>query len=432
MFASKNARSFKTICPLKGDEKNKFSHSVEKIKKEVPPELAHLELAELPQKYQNIWYAKQKIKKEEKEEEAKPKPKPKLKRIAQELLELELRERELFLLKLEIVSQELFRLFIPGHPKTRLLVGEENQAEGVISKEVEGCRALPPEGDFRDQAVRITWNAALRSGDIRGLGEIMVIALLLNEIDLRTGNLLLNHLNQIIKIDGDWCFAKLKEKILAGSNFQITENEIASLPFPGNYAANNWIGIIFNGKNAVSPWDPDLSTNPFIRAEVNYALLKVLILPNLLFVRFIQHYARAECIEIFNELMLRKSQLSKAALKNNDFHIYLNDSEQVQKGLLAYLEYLKTFKMTGKNFIFQEEYELEIWKNLDKLLKSKGLPSEWASSMVEKLEQSKNLNSSRSNSPLLQNRLHFQAIASEENHEEAKAEVRSRSRSAPS
>ncbi|HSW71190.1 MAG TPA: hypothetical protein VLH77_04350, partial [Gammaproteobacteria bacterium] len=123
--------------------------------------------------------------------------------------------------------------------------------------------------------------------------------------------------------------------------------------------------------------------------EVNHALLKALILPESLIWCFINHYTSSMCAEIFVELRDRRKQLKKAALENMDFLVYLSNSEQVQKKLLAYIKYLKNFKMTGKKFVFQERDELNMWENMSALLESRGLSSQWSSSKVEELKQSR-------------------------------------------
>lgn len=176
------------------------------------------------------------------------------------------------------------------------------------------------------------------------------IALLLNEVDLKNGNMAINDKNQIVKFDGDWCFAYLRD---SWSGCGITENELKMLPFLGNYNAWNWLGIKNGGVLSGDPLlDKDISTNPQFRAEVNHALLKALVLPNHLIKTFVSTYIpdAKEAKTIYDEFIKRREQLFQAALKNQSFLNYLK-TDKPEKQLAEYANHLKGFKTTKKNYL---------------------------------------------------------------------------------
>ncbi len=300
-----------------------FTHRTQKMTKTIPHTLEKLPKAKLPQKYKALWYVKQ--------------------------------VENALLARREVVAQELFRLLIPGHPKTRLLIDEANLAF-VASKQIQG-QALPSDYPPRKGSLRKVWkrdwNQAILDGRYTGLGQIMLVALFANEFDLKRGNFILDRFGQIIKFDGDYCFADLRNNI---SNNIITEHELASLPYPGGYQPINWLGVIAMGSPLFTPlWSEEISSHWRFRGEVNHALLKVLVLPDELIRIFIHAYVSVPYEEelIYNELIERRNHLFWAAIQNSDFCDYLKQA-QANEALNEYLLYLKQFVTMGKNYLFAE------------------------------------------------------------------------------
>jgi len=294
MFSSKNKSHFTPPVTLSRLESaGALSHAVGKAKKRIPARLAVLDEASLPEKYKYLWYLK--------------------------------KEPDKAVARREVFAQELFRLLIPGHTKTRLVIDERGDTF-VASKHIPGYTRLP--NDLTSNVnIKREWNAKLKNGTYTGLGELTTISLLLNEVDLKNGNIALNDKNQLIKFDGDWCFARLR----AWSGNNITEHEIDMLPFPGNYKPYNWLGIVAENVRRPHPLlDSDISTNPRFRAEVNHALLKALILPEALIKNFIAAYIEdaTEATTLYNEFTDRRNQLAAAAFKNNSFLAYLKQLKQ--------------------------------------------------------------------------------------------------------
>jgi len=332
----------------------RFAHKVIRVRKK--PRKAS---RRLKQKYQNLWYLK--IDKDTFEDYTplsdSDSEQTDLKLSAEEAAD----KNAVF----EVVAQEFFRLFIPSHPKTRLVLDTENDIHYIMSKHVPGYRAL-------DTVNKDELREGIKNGMFTGLGDVLVIALLLNEIDLKFGNLCLNEHNQIIKIDGDRCFARING--FKNKNYYITEADIVSLPFIYDYFAYNWLDLILHEpvglhkqkaiRSEPRSIDVEISSHPRFRAEVNRALLKVILLPDDLIGDFIASYADldSDIAEIYEEVLDRKSQLFKAAVYNQSFRRYLSSMEAV-KLAHDYAEYLKKFKTTGKHTLPMDKYEKEIIHN---------------------------------------------------------------------
>jgi hypothetical protein len=265
----------------------------------------------------------------------------------------------------EVVAQEFFRLFIPCHPKTRLVLNEKNDIHYVISKEVPGY--IPAES-LSKEAIR----EGLKGGIFTGLGDILVIALLLNEVDLKLGNLGLNENGQFIKIDGDRCFAHING--FNHRDYDITAADIEALPYINDYFAFNWLDLIqykyisAKKQKAVrtkpESIDASISSSRAFRAEINRAIFKVILLPDEFFKEFIASYAAIESdIEILHrEIVERKTQLFDAAMRHQSFREFIVGPDS-SKLLREYINDLKRFRTTGKHSLSIEKYESDIIQN---------------------------------------------------------------------
>jgi hypothetical protein len=221
----------------------------------------------------------------------------------------------------ELVIQELFRLLMPQQPKTRIAKNDDNEMF-VMSKEV--ADAVPmsslPKEDLR---------RGLNDGSIHGLGSILVASLVFNEVDVRLPNLMVDKNGQVVKIDGDWTLAAMRDDRFSS---QITAADINALPRIENYTTYNWLDYVeiksLNSAYALQPdktiLGPELQSNPGIRSEINETMLQILTLPNDFFKTFISKYLAdpLEINSIHEELMFTQAQLRKAALKNPSFRDY--------------------------------------------------------------------------------------------------------------
>lgn len=323
--SSKSASHFTEESKLEQkDSSGLFSHPTRKVTKTIPKLFWEVPKENLPAKYKYRWYLKDADSKQRAQS--------------------------------EVIVQELFRLFIPDQPKTRLVISRNGKFY-VASKEIPEHKDLLKEANYTDQE-KIAWNNALRNGTITGIGGLTLFARLFHELDLKNGNVKINYGKKLIKLDGDWGFARLRD----GSISPITAQTIADLPLLGaNDNSWNWLGCKYMGVYTATPiLDPDLSTNPRIRAEINYALLKALVMPDQLIKNFIAHYINepSDAKPIYDEFIDRRNQLRVAAMQNQDFLNYLK-SDQAAPELGEYINYLKTFTTTGKNTLFQTMSEPE-------------------------------------------------------------------------
>ena len=118
---SKKDSEFKVINKLNAEEFKgvTFSHVVHRVNK-LPKNKTTPVLDEKGQpkkKYQSVWFRKE--------------------------------EKDIGVAHTEVIAQELFRLFIPGHPKVRLSRGELGE-NFLLSKEVPGYRCL---GDINPRMI---------------------------------------------------------------------------------------------------------------------------------------------------------------------------------------------------------------------------------------------------------------------------------------
>ncbi len=220
--------------------------------------------------------------------------------------------------KIELLAQEFFRLIIPHQGETRLLENKSTGVHYILSEEVKGYRDLP-QGEAHNFA----------NGHYTGLGQALVTAMFLQEIDLKNGNIGLDEQNRVAKIDGDWCFA---EGRYGGGSYKITPEAIARLPYPQDFYTFNWLDLIMqNTMRAKSQIvNPSLSSSPQFRAEVNQALLMICLLPDSFIGHFVDAYMPAGGERFVHLIKSRRDQLLTSALQNSSFLEYCNSAAALQ------------------------------------------------------------------------------------------------------
>lgn len=218
----------------------------------------------------------------------------------------------------EILAQEFFRVVIPHQPETRMAYRGKNstgkEIYSILSEEVEGYRSLP-----KNQSVKF------ENGTYTGLGQVLVCALFLQEIDLKNGNVGLNKEGQVIKIDGDWSFSGLVE-YYKDCEYKITPQSIELLPYPVDYYVFNWLDLIQeNVKQSKSQIiNPTaLSSAPLFRLEVNQALLKICLIPDCFIESFVNAVTPTGAERFVTLIKNRRDELKQSALQNDSFNEYL-------------------------------------------------------------------------------------------------------------
>ncbi len=237
--------------------------------------------------------------------------------------------------KIEVLAQEFFRLLISHQPETRLTHNQVTGVHYILSEEVIGYRNLP-EGEADNFA----------NGTYRGLGQVMLVSMVLEEVDLKNGNLGLDNRDRVIKIDGDWCFAAYR--IHGKNRYLITPDAILSLPYPSGYYRFNWLDLTIEGadKPTSSIVNPALAQAPKFRSEVNEAMLKICLLPDSFIDKFVDAYMPARGARFANLIKARREQLWFSAIQNPSFQRHLN-SAQAAIDTQSILEQMKSFKAGG-------------------------------------------------------------------------------------
>jgi len=226
--------------------------------------------------------------------------------------------------ELEVLAQELFRLFNPVQPETRLAqmpqpetpLAKASEERYVLSKEISDFHFLPNHSC-----------KAVKNGQISGLGCIMVLALFVEEIDLKPGNVGINAEKKVVKIDGDWCFASSK---IDGpeQDFMITPQVLDALPMPVNESIFNWLDLKKNARKFASSYivDPTLTKDPIFRQEINTAVLQICILSDAFIDQFVGHYLDDGPVKyaIVTILKQHRDEFINSALQNQSFIEFLN------------------------------------------------------------------------------------------------------------
>lgn len=261
----------------------------------------------------------------------------------------------------EIVGQEFFRLIIPHQPETKLLHDPKKNLYYILSEEVKGYKQIP------DNPKHFT------NGVYTGLGQVLVCAAFLQEIDLKNGNIGLDNQGRIIKIDGDWCFAQGRLGNDAEQNIQynFTTETIDSFPYPKDFYAFNWLDIVKSGVKQQESLmiEPELSTSPSFRREINQALLKIMLTPD----KFIENYINAIVPKggqrLINFIKNKKIELRISAQNNTSFQEYLTTS-QAETDANDLITHINSFITNNEKVIPSNEHSMistEVITQLDSI-----------------------------------------------------------------
>jgi hypothetical protein len=237
--------------------------------------------------------------------------------------------------KIEIMAQEFFRLILPHQPETRLLQDPTYGTSFILSEEVPGYRVLPDEP------------AHFTSGRYTGLGQALLISVFLQEIDLKNGNICLDKWDRVIKIDGDWCFAQALPGF-GGCSYGLTPKTIDSLPYPQDFYAFNWLDLVVQDTKfpSSSIVEPALSNSQLFREEVNQAMLKVCLLPDLFIERYVDAIMPAGAQHFIDFIKTRKETLLASAMQNTSFKEYLK-TPKAKEDIVGLIDHMNSFVING-------------------------------------------------------------------------------------
>lgn len=255
--------------------------------------------------------------------------------------------------RLEFLAQEFFRLIASHQPETRAIhapVQSQNSPSRrspvpfyVFSETIRGFSPLP--------ALEYCASQVYKS-----FGKILLVALFLEEIDLKNGNIGLNEEGRVCKIDGDLCFASLilPEKYPQDKSI-ITTATIEALPQLTNDYPYNWLDIRKEGKNSnINPlFAQEISKHPDFRQEINEAILSILLCPE----TYIQNIIKACCpnmeLPLNDFFQTRREQLRTSALGSESFISFLQTPAAKQQAINSFSEMLH-FTLQGQQTILED------------------------------------------------------------------------------
>ena len=249
---------------------------------------------------------------------------------------------------LEVLAQEFFRLIIPNQPETRLAYDKSLGTYHILSEEVSGYRDLP----YYQQSKFV-------SGELTGLGQVVLTAAFVHEIDLKNGNIGLNDQNQVIKIDGDWCFIGVREPDWTGADQnKLTPELIDNLPFIPDFYAFNWLDIKKYSVNEMyySIVDHKLSSQPHFRHEINQAMWRILLLPDSYLQQLVDAYipVGSNADRFIDFLIKRRDELQLSALQNVSFQAYIKSDKAVDEAN-ALFKHMMSFQANGSSRIISDD-----------------------------------------------------------------------------
>ena len=237
--------------------------------------------------------------------------------------------------RLEVLASEFYRFIIPTQPVVRLGLYPQRNTHYVLSEEVPNYVSLP----FHQQD-------SFTQGKYVGLGEIMVVSILLQEIDLKNSNIGLSG-HRVVKIDGDWCFAGVHTPKYFGSrSCRITPGLLTKLPELTDFYAYNWLDLVkeeIKDKNSIIFDAKALAKSPCFREEVNRTILKILLLPEVCFEKMVDAYLPSGAAPYLDFFLQRREQLRLSAMKNESFGHYLG-STSAEKDMSECWAHVKSFE----------------------------------------------------------------------------------------
>lgn len=253
---------------------------------------------------------------------------------------------------LDEMARELFRLILPSHPESRIVSSNDNESYYVTSRQVLGFDTL---GKVSSAEIY----ARCKTGEWKGLGGIMIVAVWVDEKNFRKDHLGIDHNNDIVKYDGEHCFGELQDFDDATVAYDLSSIDINQLPFLEGIYAHIWMDIIRNGKIAYLPDDTvrELRQSKYFRSDINRALMRIALLPDSLLTKFVQAYfPTSETLlnEIIHVLARRRDDLLEAAYKNQSFCKYMQ-TEHAKSELDSFISQIGSFTTVSKKRLLSDK-----------------------------------------------------------------------------
>ncbi|HBI22363.1 MAG TPA: hypothetical protein DDY37_07280, partial [Legionella sp.] len=198
----------------------------------------------------------------------------------------------------ELLAQEFFRLIIPHQPETRVAQNPDSHDYFILSEEALAYRQLP-----KNEALNF------ENGTYTGLGQALMCAMFVEEIDLKNGNIGLDNQNRVIKIDGNLSFSS---RAPGHRGLHNMENDLLStLPYPTHFFTFNWLDYVKRRVRHPTSRivDSTLKISPQFRQEVNQAIFKICLLPDHIIEGFVSACIPERCAEFIDLILSRRDRL---------------------------------------------------------------------------------------------------------------------------
>lgn len=249
--------------------------------------------------------------------------------------------------KREVLAQELFRIFIPRQPITKLAFHPLNNIYYVLSEEIVGFKPLAEKEE-----------ELMSDSNLIGLGRIMFLAYFLQEADLKNGNIGIGDNQHLYKIDGDWAFSSIRNPGQFPEHTSVINKfQINNLPYLRNYHAHNWLDIVIERKlNASSKI---LKLNSFdsesFSQEKLEMILKIILTPKVLWEKITSSFFSGDSDLYLSLLITRQEKLLTTVREIDEFKAYLIDSlDKINAIKNDFIEHIKNFKLQGNLLLFND------------------------------------------------------------------------------
>lgn len=305
----------------------------------------------------------------------------------------------------EIASLEGMRVFHPANPKIRhgIVTDDEGKVikSVVLSRGVEKFRtlaqAVEEEGGIAKTVARINKNQIFKD-----LGVTMALSIIHKDTDLHMRNIGEDRNHVAVRIDGDWCNARLRLRTAnysqaSNNTFNITPQLIESLPALSNYQPYNWFDQVKGSENSTSyPFIQGLNQEK-LRRDIFKTFLAALITPNEYINKVNSHqcYVKEDADSINLEHMTNKLELLTATLQSPAFIKYLQSPEADQdcRNLINQLESHRLalkHDLVDNPLRMHDELELRL-QELREISHVQSHTKEWKTKLIDAVEIDVNL-----------------------------------------
>lgn len=250
--------------------------------------------------------------------------------------------------RIECLTQEFLRLLIARQPETRLGYNSSNQTYFILSQEIPHYSKLRFQ---KESTGRV----------LKGLGEIVIGAYFLHEVDLKNGNIGLNASNEVCKIDGDWAFAwKSAPHDYPIQTARIQAEEIQQLPYLKTYQCYNWFDLVREGQQSDRSifFNADIVDNQVFTDEKYLTAFKILLIPDSYFTHWVDLFFSSGASQYTEFLINRRNELLAEMQRIPQFVNYMQtNKDHLIHESLSFIERMKSFVINGRWSVVADEYK---------------------------------------------------------------------------